>query len=117
MFSWQNETHVVLNDREIVKNFFINILKSGYCNGIPQEIGSADDRSITSFMIDLRNINEYENFANDIVIAYNETKNSIEEEPIAKNFELITAIISIIKHVKSDYSEKLGDSQIIYFDI
>jgi hypothetical protein len=109
---------VALNDRETVKNFFINILKNGYCNGLPQEIGSVDDRTITSFMIDLRNINEYVNFANDVVIAYNEAKNTIEEEPIlTKNFELATAVISIIKHVKSDYAEKLNDAQIIYFDV
>ena len=118
LYVFNNEAHVALNDRETVKNFFINILKNGYCNGIPQEIGSADDRTITSFMIDLRNINEYENFANDVVIAYNEAKNTIDEEPIlTKNFELVTAIISIIKHVKSDYSEKLNDAQIIYFDV
>ena len=117
LYVFNNEAHVALNDRETVKNFFINVLKNGYCNGIPQEIGNVDDRTITSFMIDLRNINDYENFTNDVVIAYNEAKNSIEEEPIAKNFELVTAIISIIKHIKSDYSEKLGDAQIIYFDI
>ena len=118
LYVFNNEAHVALNDRETVKNFFINILKNGYCNGIPQEIGSADDRTITSFMIDLRNINEYEDFANDVVIAYNEAKNTIDEEPIlTKNFELVTAIISIIKHVKSDYSEKLDDAQIIYFDV
>ena len=93
-------------------------MKNGYCNGLPQEIGSVDDRTITSFMIDLRNINEYVSFANDVVIAYNEAKNTIEEEPIlTKNFELATAVISIIKHVKSDYAEKLGDAQIIYFDV
>ena len=120
LYVFNNEAHVALNDRETVKNFFINILKNGYCNGIPQEIGSVDDRTITSFMIDLRNINEYENFANDVVIAYNEAKNTFEEEHksiFAKNFELTTAVISIIKHVKSDYSEKLGDAQIIYFDV
>ena len=118
LYVFNNETHVVLNDREIVKNFFINILKNGCCNGIPQEIGDVDDRTITSFMIDLRNINEYETFVNDVVIAYNEAKNSVNEEPIlTKNFELVTAVISIIKHVKSDYSEKLGDVQIIYYDI
>lgn len=118
LYVFNNEAHGALNDRETVKNFFINILKNGYCNGIPQEIGSVDDRTITSFMIDLRNINEYVNFANDVVIAYNEAKNTIEEEPIlTKNFELATAVISIIKHVKSDYSEKLGDAQIIYFDV
>ena len=117
LYVFNNEAHVALNGRETVKNFFINVLKNGYCNGIPQEIGSVDDRTITSFMIDLRNINDYETFTNDIVIAYNEAKNSIEEEFIVKNFELVTAIISIIKHVKSDYSEKIGDAQIIYFDI
>lgn len=118
LYVFNNEAHVALNDRETVKNFFINILKNGYCNGLPQEIGSVDDRTITSFMIDLRNINEYVNFANDVVIAYDEAKNTIEEEPIlTKNFELATAVISIIKHVKSDYSEKLGDAQIIYFDV
>lgn len=118
LYVFNNEAHVALNDRETVKNFFINILKNGYCNGLPQEIGSVDDRTITSFMIDLRNINEYVNFANDVVIAYNEAKNTIEEEPIlTKNFELATAVISIIKHVKSDYAEKLGDAQIIYFDV
>ena len=51
LYVFNNEAHVALNDRETVKNFFINILKNGYCNGIPQEIGSADDRTITSFMI------------------------------------------------------------------
>lgn len=118
LYVFNNEAHIALNERETVKNFFINILKNGYCNGLPQEIGSVDDRTITSFMIDLRNINEYVNFANDVVIAYNEAKNTIEEEPIlTKNFELATAVISIIKHVKSDYVEKLGDAQIIYFDV
>ena len=118
LYVFNNEAHVALNDREIVKNFFINVLKNGYCNGIPQEIGSADDRTITSFMIDLRKINEYENFTNDVIIAFNEAKNSFEGELfLTKNFELTTAIISIIKHIKSDYSEKLGDAQIIYFDI
>lgn len=118
LYVFNNEAHVVLNDREIVKNFFINVLKNGYCNGIPQEIGSADDRTITSFMIDLRKINEYENFTNDVIIAYNEAKNSFDSELfLTKNFELSTAIISIIKHIKSDYSEKLGDAQIIYFDV
>ena len=118
IYVFNNEAHVALNDRDTVKNFFINVLKNGYCNGIPQEIGSPDDRTITSFMIDLRKINEYENFANDVVIAYNEAKNSFDSELfLTKNFELTTAIISIIKHVKSDYSEKLGDAQIIYFDI
>ena len=118
LYVFNNEAHVALNDRETVKNFFINVLKNGYCNGIPQEIGSADDRTITSFMIDLRNINEYENFANDVIIAYNEAKNSFDSELfLTKNFELTTAIISIIKHIKSDYSEKLGDAQIIYFDV
>lgn len=118
LYVFNNEAHVALNDRETVKNFFINVLKNGYCNGIPQEIGSADDRTITSFMIDLRKINEYENFANDVVIAYNEAKNSFDGELfLTKNFELTTAIISIIKHIKSDYSEKLGDAQIIYFDV
>lgn len=118
LYVFNNEAHVALNDRETVKNFFINILKNGYCNGLPQEIGSVDDRTITSFMIDLRNINEYVNFVNDVVIAYNEAKNTIEEEPIlTKNFELATAVISIIKHVKSDYVEKLNDAQIIYFDV
>ena len=118
LFVLNNEAHVALNDREIVKNFFINVLKNGYCNGIPQEIGSSDDRTITSFMIDLRKINEYENFSNDVIIAFNEAKNSFEGELfLTKNFELTTAIISIIKHIKSDYSEKLGDAQIIYFDI
>ena len=117
LYVFNNEAHVALNDREIVKNFFINVLKNGYCNGIPQEIGSPDDRTITSFMIDLRNINDYENFVNDVIIAYNEAKNTIEEEINSKNFELATAIISIIKHMKYDYSEKLGDAQIIYFDV
>ena len=118
LYVFNNEAHVALNDREIVKNFFINVLKNGYCNGIPQEIGSADDRTITSFMIDLRKINEYENFTNDVIIAFNEAKNSFEGELfLTKNFELTTAIISIIKHIKSDYSEKLGDAQIIYFDV
>ena len=118
LYVFNNEAHVALNDREIVKNFFINVLKNGYCNGIPQEIGSADDRTITSFMIDLRKINEYENFSNDVIIAFNEAKNSFEGELfLTKNFELTTAIISIIKHIKSDYSEKLGDAQIIYFDV
>lgn len=117
LYVLNNEAHVVLNDREIVKNFFINVLRNGYCNGIPQEIGSVDDRTITSFMIDLRNINDYESFTNDVIIAYNEAKNMIEEPILPKNFELVTAIISIIKHVKSDYSEKLGDAQIIYFDV
>lgn len=118
LYVFNNEAHVALNDRETVKNFFINVLKNGYCNGIPQEIGSADDRTITSFMIDLRNINEYENFTNDVIIAYNEAKNSFDGELFfTKNFELTTAIISIIKHIKSDYSEKLGDAQIIYFDV
>ena len=118
LYVFNNEAHVALNDRETVKNFFINVLKNGYCNGIPQEIGSADDRTITSFMIDLRKINEYENFTNDVIIAYNEAKNSFDSELfLTKNFELTTAIISIIKHIKSDYSEKLGDAQIIYFDV
>lgn len=118
LYVFNNEAHVALNDREIVKNFFINVLKNGYCNGIPQEIGSADDRTITSFMIDLRKINEYENFTNDVIIAYNEAKNSFDSELfLTKNFELTTAIISIIKHIKSDYSEKLDDAQIIYFDV
>lgn len=117
LYVLNNEAHVALNDRETTKNFFINILKNGYCNGIPQEVGDIDDRTITSFMIDLRNINEYENFANDVVIAFNEAKNTIEEELNSKNFKLATAIISIIKHVKSDYAEKLGDAQIIYFDV
>ena len=118
LYVFNNEAHVALNDRDTVKNFFINILKNGYCNGIPQEIGSADDRTITSFMIDLRKINEYENFTNDVIIAYNEAKNSFDSELfLTKNFELTTAIISIIKHIKSDYSEKLGDAQIIYFDV
>ena len=118
LYVFNNEAHVALNDREIVKNFFINVLKNGYCNGIPQEIGSADDRTITSFMIDLRKINEYENFSNDVIIAFNEAKNSFEGELfLTKNFELTTAIISIIKHIKSDYSEKLSDAQIIYFDV
>jgi len=117
LYVLNNEAHVVLNDREIVKNFFINVLKNGNCNGIPQEIGNVDDRTITSFMIDLRNINDYESFANDVIIAYNEAKNTIEEPILPKNFELVTAIISIIKHIKSDYSEKLGDAQIIYFDV
>ena len=117
LYVFNNEAHVALNDRETVKNFFINILKNGYCNGIPKEIGDWDDRTITSFMIDLRNINDYENFVNDIIIAYNEAKNTIEEEINSKNFELATAIISIIKHMKYDYSEKLGDAQIIYFDV
>lgn len=117
LYVFNNEAHVALNDRETVKNFFINILKNGYCNGIPKEIGDWDDRTITSFMIDLRNINDYENFVNDVIIAYNEAKNTIEEEINSKNFELATAIISIIKHMKYDYSEKLGDAQIIYFDV
>ena len=118
LYVFNNEAHVALNDRETVKNFFINVLKNGYCNGIPQEIGSADDRTITSFMIDLRKINEYENFTNDVIIEYNEAKNSFDSELfLTKNFELTTAIISIIKHIKSDYSEKLGDAQIIYFDV
>ena len=118
LYVFNNEAHVALNDRETVKNFFINVLKNGYCNGIPQEIGSADDRTITSFMIDLRKINEYENFTNDVIIAYNEAKNSFDSELfLTKNFELTTAIISIIKHIKSDYSEKLDDAQIIYFDV
>ena len=118
LYVFNNEAHVALNDREIVKNFFINVLKNGYCNGIPQEIGSVDDRTITSFMIDLRKINEYENFTNDVIIAFNEAKNSFEGELfLTKNFELTTAIISIIKHIKSDYSEKLGYAQIIYFDV
>ena len=117
LYVFNNEAHVALNDREIVKNFFINILKNGYCNGIPKEIGDWDDRTITSFMIDLRNINDYENFVNDVIIAYNEAKNTFEEEINSKNFELATAIISIIKHMKYDYSEKLGDAQIIYFDV
>lgn len=117
LYVFNNEAHVALNDRETVKNFFINILKNGYCNGIPKEIGDWDDRTITSFMIDLRNINDYENFVNDAIIVYNEAKNTIEEEINSKNFELATAIISIIKHMKYDYSEKLGDAQIIYFDV
>lgn len=117
LYVFNNEAHVALNDRETVKNFFINIFKNGYCNGIPKEIGDWDDRTITSFMIDLRNINDYENFVNDVIIAYNEAKNTIEEEINSKNFELATAIISIIKHMKYDYSEKLGDAQIIYFDV
>ena len=117
LYVFNNEAHVDLNDREITKNFFINILKNGYCNGIPKEIGDLDDRTITSFMIDLRNINDYENFVNDVIIAYNEAKNTIEEEINSKNFELATAIISIIKHMKYDYSEKLSDAQIIYFDV
>ena len=118
LYVFNNEAHVALNDRETVKNFFINVLKNGYCNGIPQEIGSTDDRTITSFMVDLRKINEYENFTNDVIIAYNEAKNSFDSELfLTKNFELTTAIISIIKHIKSDYSEKLGDAQIIYFDV
>lgn len=117
LYVFNNEAHVALNARETVKNFFINILKNGYCNGIPKEIGDWDDRTITSFMIDLRNINDYENFVNDVIIAYNEAKNTIEKEINSKNFELATAIISIIKHMKYDYSEKLGDAQIIYFDV
>ena len=65
-----------------------------------------------------RAVNEYENFTNDVIIAFNEAKNSFEGELfLTKNFELTTAIISIIKHIKSDYSEKLGYAQIIYFDV
>lgn len=117
LYIFNNEAHVQLSTRENRKNFFLNMIRNGVCNGIPQEIGGIEDRTITSFVLDLREIDNLENFIADMTISLNEVIST--EETVNQNYyELAKEIISIIKDYNIHYkNEILKDYNLIYFDV
>ena len=118
LYIFNNEEHVQLVTRDNKVNFFLNILRNGSCNGIPQEIGELEDRTITSFVLNEEELNSLDRLISDLTIALNDVIN-LEEATIDKNFiPYAKNIITIIKNFKNEYYETIfKDFKVVYFDV
>ena len=118
LYIFNNEAHVTLSTKENRKKFFLNLLKNGVCNGIPQEIGGIEDRTITSFVIDLREINNLESFIADMTIDLTDVANTNENGLNSRYYEMAKHICTILKNFKSSYKDEVfKDFNLIYFDV
>lgn len=122
LYIFNNESHVQLNDNDQIKKFISNIIRTGSCNGIPQEIGGVEDRTITSFVLNLKNIDKLSTFINQFNLLYSEVLLNetfeISENILKKNKEIFSSIVKILNHFKDVYLElHFKDCDIIYFDI
>lgn len=116
-YVFNNINHVNFSNRETVKNVLTNILKNGCCNGIPQEIGGIEDRTITSIVLDLREIKDLNELINDTNIVLSEVKLELGEVDKA-NEDRAKVLIKILKDFKDNYhAERAKDFEVIYFDI
>ena len=129
LYVFNNEAHVKLSDKDSLRKFFTNIFKNGICNGIPKEIGNIEDRAITSFVIDLRDISSLKDFINEMKFVFNdfymENKNS--DNPINDSdirYTIAMSIPTIVDEFRKIYEDdSLSDDnkwnlcKIIYFDV
>ena len=122
-YVFNNESHVQLNSLENIKTFLLNIIHNGSCNGLPKEIGGIEDKTISSFVINLKEIGNIDSYINDFVIQFSEveleeTDKETKDEAIeARNREIAATIIDIIRDFKTHYYEQFKDYPIVYFDV
>lgn len=116
MYVFNNEAHVKFTNTENIKKIFDNILRNGCCNGIPSEIGGIEDRTITSIMIDFREIKNLKDLINNAETVLAEL---LLEKKYNNQYkvEIAETIITSLKKFKDQYFVKYArNSNIVYFD-